>query len=193
MRNPFVQRLMAVLLCAAIGCQGGPGFLARRPDDRSRQQPPASGGDSNAKPVGRNPLEPPTGEEIKPSMATLQPATAAKAPSVPIQQVTYLTPAGQSPASADQGGSATPQGEVALKDDPNKPATPLADFARSLVPGSEPTFYLESMVMRGQTPARDFFLSDRFIMASIMIAAVVIPFAVHDSRQPLPTVNGTKP
>ena len=54
------------------------------------------------------------------------------------------------------------------------------------VPGSAPTFYLESAVMRGQTPLRDFFVSDRFIMASVIIAAIVIPFAIHDLRQPLP-------
>lgn len=195
MRNALVQRLLVVTLSAAVGCQGGPAWLSRAADGKSHrpQQPPAAGGDSESQPAGPDPRLPPPAAEIKPAMAAQTPAVSAAKPAATIQPVTYLTAAAQSPDAPAAPSETAATSQVAVQDTGEAAPTPLADFARSLVPGSEPTFYLEKAVMRGQTPARDFFLSDRFIAAAVIISAIVIPFAVHDSRQPLPTVNGTQP
>ena len=55
-----------------------------------------------------------------------------------------------------------------------------------LVSSPTPTFHIESAITRGQTPLRSVFLSDRFIVGAVVVAAVVIPFALYDSRQPNP-------
>ena len=54
--------------------------------------------------------------------------------------------------------------------------------------GPPPRFEMPSMT-RGQTPLRSVFASDAFLMAVVIAAAVVIPFAVHDSRLPNPPNN----
>jgi hypothetical protein len=165
MRAAFAQRLVVAILCGLLGCQNGPGFMAL---NRSQGNAPAV--------VTASTLGPPPATQL--------------ASATPVQRVNYVE---EVPVKTGSVGDAAATQDVTLSE-PLADAKdgPVTEFMHSLVPGSEPTFYLESAIMRGQTPLRDFFVSDRFLVASIVVAAIVIPFAVHDSRQPLPPQQGTQ-
>jgi hypothetical protein len=164
MRAAFAQRVFIAILCASLGCQSGPGLTKLK---RGPGNGPAV--------VPANSLGPPPAVQL---------ASASS-----VQRVNY---GDEVPIATAASGAAANQSVTLSEPKEDAKETPMADFMHSLVPGSEPTFFIESAIMRGQTPMRDFFVSDRFIMASVVIAAVVIPFAVHDSRQPLPPHNGTQ-
>jgi hypothetical protein len=160
MQVQFVGRLVIVLLLAvAMGCQTAPGLT------RAGNVPAGALAADGAQP--------------------LQAAGATSSVPSPAILHTVSYNAAASPAPAE-GTAAT---GIAS-------ATPLADdreeresFLRDLVASRQPTFHIQEAVTRGQTPVRSVFLSDRAIIFGIVAAAIVIPFAVHDSRQPNPPMQ----
>ncbi len=159
MRTAFAQRLVVAIVCGSLGCQSGPGLTL----------------------LNRGPGKAPV---VIPASALSPPPATQLASATPVQRVNYID---EVPIKRGaMSGAASTQAVTLSEPAVDAKEDPAADFMHSLIPGSEPTFYIESAVMRGQTPLHDFFVSDRFLVASMVIAALVIPFAVHDSREPNP-------
>ncbi len=167
MRVEFVLRAIVIgALCTSLGCQNGIGRSSS--DFWSRKSPPPKGAEA-------------------PKSTAETPASSTR----PAAKVTYV---GYAP---DADGTTIASSDAAKRLTPSRPGQEQSlseqsdeeeGFLTSLLTSPTSTFHIESAITRGQTPLRNVFVSDRFIVGAIVVAAVVIPFAVHDSRQANPPV-----
>lgn len=121
-----------------------------------------------------------------PSQSTVASSSSAPTSQALVHFVSYAPPPDASGAVAS--ATVGQQGANGVASSPaSSPASGLASPSW-LAGESRPSGrrWDDLFVARGQTPARSVFVSDRVLMGAIVIAAIVIPYAIHDSRQPNP-------
>ncbi len=163
----FARASLAVLISVALGCQEMHTISKYDPLIRNDAHPSDAELAAGTQRLGPSQSGPSAND----------PAPNGPTPSV-VHRVSYA-PSDSSPAVAASDSGASSAVSVAAA-----PAKPSWLAASSSGPSGKP--WNDLFVTRGQGPLRDAFISDRALMAAVVICAIVIPFAVHDSRQPNP-------
>jgi hypothetical protein len=154
---------MALLLCAAIGCQEL--HEASKYDPLLWRKPPSSGTERALASAPAAPRLPSQDAEPNLHYVSYAPSDATPTADRSSGAVTSLTATTSGP---NEGSSSSPLGQNSRASNGK---------------------WSDSLVVRGQTPLRQVFASDRVILASIVIAAIIIPIAIYDARQPNPPLH----